>query len=179
MEAAATVPAASRGYDGGQKINGRKRHVIVDCLGMLLMVLVTPANTTDRDAAHGWLKRLRARHRNIALVWADGGYTGRLVDWARERLRIALTVVKRSDTTSGFTVLPRRWVIECTLSRQIHRRSRSRPCVSSRATSSYPYPENKHMARAKYTTTHPPGSQPRFGPKSRPLPVMPEARPCP
>jgi AraC-like DNA-binding protein len=104
--------------DNGKKINGRKRHVIVDCLGMLLMVLVTPASTTDRDAAHGLLERLRARHRNITLVWADGGYTGRLVDWARERLRIALTVVKRSDDARGFIVLPRRWVVERTLSWQ-------------------------------------------------------------
>lgn len=115
VKAAASVPTASRGFDGGKLINGRKRHVIVDCLGLLLMVLVTAADVTDRDAACGMLERLRSRHRKITLVWADGGYTGRLVTWAAEHLRIALTVIKRSDDTHGFTVLPRRWVVERTL----------------------------------------------------------------
>jgi transposase len=49
-------------------------------------------------------------------VWADGGYAGRLVDWAREKLRLTLQVVKRTDDTAGFVVLPRRWVVERTLS---------------------------------------------------------------
>jgi transposase len=115
VKAAASVPAGSRGFDGGKLINGRKRHVIVDCLGLLLMVLVTAADVTDRDAACGMLERLRSRYRKITLVWADGGYTGRLVTWAAEHLRIALTVIKRSDDTHGFTVLPRRWVVERTL----------------------------------------------------------------
>ncbi|MEV7190170.1 transposase, partial [Kitasatospora sp. NPDC093102] len=97
-------------------INGRKRHVIVDTLGLLLMVLVTPADTTDRDAACGMLKYLRARYRKLRLVWADGAYTGRLVDWARETLQLTLEIVKRSDDMSGFVVLPRRWVVERTLS---------------------------------------------------------------
>jgi transposase len=116
VKGAASVPAASRGFDGGKKINGRKRHVIVDTLGLLLMVLVTPADTTDRDAACGILPLLRARYRKIRLVWADGGYTGRLVDWAHEKLRLTLEIVKRSDDMSGFVVLPRRWVVERTLS---------------------------------------------------------------
>jgi transposase len=83
VKAAATVRASSRGFDGGKKINGRKRHVIVDSLGLLLMVLVTAADVTDRDAACGMLEHLRTRHRKIRLVWADGGYTGRLLAWAR------------------------------------------------------------------------------------------------
>lgn len=109
VKAAASVPAASRGFDDSKKINGRKRHVIVDCLGLLLMVLVTAADVTDRDAACGMLERLRVRYRKIRLVWADGGYTGRLVDWAKETLRLTLEIVKRSDDMSGFVVLPRRW----------------------------------------------------------------------
>ncbi|WP_280719786.1 IS5 family transposase [Kitasatospora sp. MAP5-34] len=116
VKAAASVPAASRGFDGGKLVNGRKRHVIVDCLGLLLMVLVTAADVTDRDAACGMLERLRSRYRTITLVWADGGYTGRLVAWAKETLRLTLEVVKRSDDVSGFVVLPRRWVVERTLS---------------------------------------------------------------
>lgn len=116
VKAAASVPAASRGFDGGKKINGRKRHVIVDTLGLLLMVLVTAADVTDRDAACGMLERLRAQYRKIRLVWADGGYTGRLVDRAKEALKLTLEIVKRTDDMSGFVVLPRRWVVERTLS---------------------------------------------------------------
>ncbi|MFJ1758661.1 IS5 family transposase [Kitasatospora sp. NPDC088134] len=115
IRGAASVPASSRGFDGAKKTNGRKRHIIVDCLGLLLMVLVTPADTTDRDAACGMLPHLVARYRTIRLLWADGGYTGRLVDWAKDTLRLTLEIVKRSDAQSGFVVLPRRWVVERTL----------------------------------------------------------------
>ncbi|WP_420706472.1 transposase [Streptomyces sp. MspMP-M5] len=86
VKGAASVPAATRGYDGGKKINGRRRHVITDCLGLLLMVLVCAADVTDRQAAHVMLPRLRSRFRTITLVWADGGYTGRLVTWVKEKL---------------------------------------------------------------------------------------------
>ncbi|MEU2135475.1 IS5 family transposase, partial [Streptomyces sp. NPDC018352] len=115
VKGAASVPAGSRGYDGGKKINGRRRHVITDSVGLLLMVLVTAANVTDRQAARVMLPHLRARFRKIALVWADGGYTGRLVDWAKEKLQLTLQIVKRSDNMSGFVVLPRRWCVERTL----------------------------------------------------------------
>ncbi len=86
----------------------------MDTLGLLLMVMVTAASVTDRDAGQTLLVRLRERHWRITLVWADGGYTGRLVDLARDVLRIALTVVKRSDDVSGFVVLPKRWLVERT-----------------------------------------------------------------
>ncbi|WP_246204745.1 IS5 family transposase [Streptomyces tailanensis] len=115
VKGAASVPAASRGYDGGKKINGRRRHVITDCLGLLLMVLVCAADVTDRQAARIMLPRLRTRFRKITLVWADGGYTGRLVTWAKEKLHLTLEIVKRSDDVKGFVVLPRRWVVERSL----------------------------------------------------------------
>ncbi|WP_331728355.1 IS5 family transposase [Streptomyces sp. NBC_01176] len=115
VKGAASVPSATRGYDGGKKINGRRRHVITDCLGLLLMVLVTAADVTDRQAARIMLPRLRVRFRKINLVWADGGYTGVLVDWAKEQLQLTLQIVKRSDDMKGFVVLPRRWVVERTL----------------------------------------------------------------
>lgn len=69
---------------------------------------------TDREAARTLLERLRMRHWRITLVWADGGYTGRLVDVARDVLHVALTVIKRSDNSGGFTVLPKRWLVERT-----------------------------------------------------------------
>ncbi|MGI5135603.1 MULTISPECIES: IS5 family transposase [unclassified Streptomyces] len=112
VKGAASVPAASRGYDGGKKINGRRRHVVTDCLGLILMVLVCAADVTDREAARIMLPGQRARFRTVTLVWADGGYTGRLVTWAKEKLQLTLEIVKRSDDMTGFVVLPRRWVVE-------------------------------------------------------------------
>jgi transposase len=113
VRAASSVPAATRGYDGGKKVPGRKRHMVTDCLGLLLVVSVTAANTGDREAAVPLLERLRAVHRTIRLVWADGGYTGPLTDWARNALRLTLQIVKRSDEPR-FVILPRRWVVERT-----------------------------------------------------------------
>ncbi|TDT97337.1 transposase [Streptomyces sp. 846.5] len=115
VKAAANVPAASRGYDGNKKINGRRRHVVVDCLGLLLAVLVTAADVGDRTAAMPLLRDVRARFHRLTLLWADGGYTGVLVAWARDRLKLTLEIVKRTDDVKGFKVLPRRWVVERTL----------------------------------------------------------------
>lgn len=114
VKAAETVGAASCGYDGGKKIKGQKRHVVVDTLGLLLCVIVTAACVQDRDGAHPLLARLREKFSTITLVWADGGYAGRLVIWAKQVLGLAVTIVKRSDDTRGFVVLPRRWVVERT-----------------------------------------------------------------
>ena len=114
VKAADTVGAASRGFDGGKKINGRKRHIAVDTLGLLLAVVVTAASVQDRDGACPLLAVLRERFSTITLVWADGGYAGRLVTWATGVLRLTVTVVKRSDDTRGFVVVPRRWVVERT-----------------------------------------------------------------
>ena len=115
VRAAETVGAASRGYDAGKKINGRKRHIAVDTLGLLLCVLVTSASVQDRDGARPLLEQLTTSCRRIRLVWADGGYAGKLVAWAAQRLRLRLQIVKRSDDATGFVVLPRRWVVERTL----------------------------------------------------------------
>ena len=114
VKAADTVGAATRGLDGGKKINGRKRHLVVDACGLLLVVLVTAAGVQDRDAGHRVLALLRERFSTITLVWADGGYAGRLVVWAQTVARLAVTIVKRADNTAGFVVLPRRWVAERT-----------------------------------------------------------------
>ncbi|MFF1321895.1 transposase [Streptomyces chartreusis] len=96
------------------------------CLGLLLVVAVTAANVGDRDAAMGLLIRLRRLHRDICLVWADGGYTGGIVDWARAKLALTLQVVKRTDDMEGFVVLPRRWVIERTFAWLMHSRRLAR-----------------------------------------------------
>ena len=85
VKAADTVGADSRGYDAGKRINGRKRHIAVDSLGLLLTVIVTAASVQDRDGAFRLLAVLRERLSTITLVWADGGYAGRLVDLGEDR----------------------------------------------------------------------------------------------
>jgi transposase len=107
-----------RGYDAGKKINGTKRHIAVDTTGLLLTVLVTAASVQDRDAARPPLQNLRKAFPPVRLAWADGGYAGKLVTWARTRLKPKLTleIVKRPDDLHTFKVLPRRWVVERTLS---------------------------------------------------------------
>lgn len=114
VKGADTVGASSRGYDAGKKINGRKRHIVTDTLGLLVVVLVTSAAVQDRDGGRLVLARARIAMPSIVLVWADGGYAGKLLAFAHQHLRIAVQVVKRTDKRPTFEVLPRRWVIERT-----------------------------------------------------------------
>lgn len=104
-----------RGYDAGKKINGRKRHLLVDTMGLLLMVMVLPANIQDRDGARNLLSAFftQGACRRFKHVWADGGYTGSLLEWSRRCWRCVIEIVKRSDLHT-FKVLPRRWVVERT-----------------------------------------------------------------
>jgi transposase len=102
----------SRCRDNGKLINGRKRHVVVDTLGLLLAVMVTAADVGDRAAAKVLLARVATAHHRLALVWADGGYTGSLVEYCLAVLTVVLAIVKRSDDMRGFVVLPKRWIVE-------------------------------------------------------------------
>lgn len=115
VRGADTVPKSSRGRDNRKKVNGRKRHIAVDVLGLVLAVVVTPANVQDRDAAKPLLARIAAAHRLLGLVWADAGYAGRLEPWALEKPDIVLEVVRKLPGQSAFVVLPRRWVVERSL----------------------------------------------------------------
>ena len=81
---------------------------------MLLAVVVTAASIQDRDGAHRLLVALRARCSTVSYIWADGGYAGRLLTWAKTVLSLTVEVVKRTDKIAGFVVLPRRWVVERT-----------------------------------------------------------------
>lgn len=107
-----------RGFDGGKKVKGRKRHIAVDTEGLLLGVKVTAANVQDRTGARLVLAMLATMLLRVTKVWADGGYrSGPLEKWLlglRPGSPIALEVVKRSDDLKGFVVLPRRWVVERT-----------------------------------------------------------------
>jgi len=104
-----------RGYDAGKKINGRKRHILVDTIGLILLVMVLPANIQDRDGAKQLLAAFFSQktRRRVKHIWADGGYAGALLETARRWWRCTVEIVKRSDLHT-FKVLPRRWVVERT-----------------------------------------------------------------
>jgi putative transposase len=104
-----------RGYDAGKKVNGRKRHVLVDVIGLLLIVVVHAANIQDRDGAMLVLGKAKGKFPRLQLIWADGGYEGKLIVWAKQFCNWILEIVKRSDDVKGFQVLPRRWVVERTV----------------------------------------------------------------
>jgi len=116
VKGADTVGAATRGYDAGKNVNGRKRHIVVDTLGLLLVVMVTAASVQDRDGGARILERLRFRMPGVAVVWADGGYAGRLVAYARLVLKLTIIIVRKKEGQRTFEALPRRWVVERTLS---------------------------------------------------------------
>src|SRR2546423_5403364 len=103
-----------RGYDAAKQVKGRKRHLLVDTLGLLLLVVVTAASVQERDGARLVFKRLRGGCKKLRLIWVDGGYRGQLVSWVQEHLRFRLRVVLHRDKQHGFKVLPRRWVVERT-----------------------------------------------------------------
>ena len=109
------VPAATSGFDHHKKVNGRKRHLLVDTMGLLITVAVTAAGTQDRAGAALALKRARARgRRRLALIWADSAYYGDWRHWAARELAITIQVVEQPPGQRGFQVLPRRWVVERT-----------------------------------------------------------------
>jgi putative transposase len=113
----ATEVAEERGYDGGKKISGRKRHIIVDTLGLLLVVVVTAASADDGTIAPEVLGRLTAEHRSrLELLWADGKYRNHHLDgWMVEtKAGYRIEVVSRPEGSVGFVRLPRRWVVERT-----------------------------------------------------------------
>lgn len=105
-------------------IKGRKRHLLVDTLGLVLGVAVTSASTTERAGAQVVLSQVLAWLIWLRILWVDGGYTGPLFgNWVKElRPKLAVEVVKRSDDTRGFKVVPRRWLVERTFGWLMHHR---------------------------------------------------------
>jgi len=125
-----TEQGGERGYDAGKKINGRKRHLLVDTNGLILDVLVHPANITDRQGAKLLLSPLKEVLPRLSLIWADSGYAGKLEEWVKNTLGWTLEIVKRPfegvrsvwvpqgveppEIPRGFVVVKRRWVVERT-----------------------------------------------------------------
>ena len=110
-----TESGGPRGYDAGKKIKGRKRHIVTDTQGNLVGLVVHPANVQDRDGGSLVLASIRRLYPWLRHVFADGGYTGDKLRGALVGLgKWTLEIIKRSDRTKGFEVLPRRWVVERT-----------------------------------------------------------------
>ena len=103
-----------RGYDAGKKVKGRKRHIVVDTQGLLLAVAVHPADVQDRDGAKLVISKLTGRFPRLSLIWADGGYAGKLIEWVATLTGWTLEIVRRPGNSHRFEVLPRRWVVERT-----------------------------------------------------------------
>ena len=99
-----------RGFDGGKKVKGRKRHIVVDALGLVLVVLVHAANIADVTAARMLLVDLSLTQPTVEHIWADQGYIGPKLQAVAASCGLTLEVVKRNSP--GFEVLPRRWVVE-------------------------------------------------------------------
>jgi putative transposase len=105
-----------RGVDGGKKTKGRKRHIITDTMGLLLAVVVHAANEHDSKAAPSVIEQLRGRFNRMIKIIADGGYRGDLIEKTKKMFGWIIEIVLRSDSTQGFQVLPKRWIVERTFS---------------------------------------------------------------
>jgi putative transposase len=107
----------SVGFDGGKKVKGRKRHILVDTLGLLMVVVVHAASVSETAGARLVLAELRKAWWRLRLIWLDGGYRESLFEWIKTLKRwreVRLEQVKRSDKQEGFAVVPKRWVVERT-----------------------------------------------------------------
>lgn len=125
-----TMVGGPRGYDGGKKVNGRTRHLLVDTQGLIIRAIVHPADIADRDGANLLLAPLQGQLPRWQHVWADSAYTGQVREWIQATLGCTVEIVKHWWTglrwvwvapgqepptlPSGFHVLPRRWVVERT-----------------------------------------------------------------
>ncbi|BAZ33910.1 transposase (plasmid) [Cylindrospermum sp. NIES-4074] len=114
----ATMVSIDVGFDAGKKIKGRKRHIIVDTLGLLIVVVVTAASVSEQAGAKQALSKLnqiRERMGRLIRIWVDGGYRGQdFTHWVMDVYRWLWSVVTRSEEQKGFVVLPKRWLVERT-----------------------------------------------------------------
>lgn len=108
--------AESKGYDAGKRVKGRKRHILVDTLGLLLKAKVLTANIQDRDGAKMLFLEIKEQMPRLRLIWADGGYRGKLIIWVAVQCLWVLEIVKRRDSVKMFVPLPKRWIVERTFS---------------------------------------------------------------
>jgi putative transposase len=111
---ASNVCEGNVGYDGGKKIKGRKRHIVVDTLGLILAVVIHTASIHDSNGATQTLQALKVKYLGcIKKIFADSGYIGDLIDWAKQFLGFEIEIVKRTEEHK-FKVVPKRWIVERT-----------------------------------------------------------------
>jgi putative transposase len=104
-----------QGFDAGKLVKGRKRHILVDTLGLLIAVVVTSANVQDYHGAKPVLNQVKDRCPRLKVVWVDGIYEKEwLIAWTQSECGWDLQVIKRTDKEKGFKLLPKRWVVERT-----------------------------------------------------------------
>jgi len=111
VKTATSVPNDTQGTEVGKKIVGRKRSIVVDTLGLLLLVSVTAASVSDNEAGKRLLTQLAADHPTITKAWVDTGYKAKAIEHGAS-LGIDVDVVPRNEQVKGFSVTPRRWVVE-------------------------------------------------------------------
>ena len=110
-----TEVGGERGYDGAKKITGRKRHLVVDSLGMILAVVVHTAGFSDYDGACFALVRLQEKFARLKVIWADSAYgCNDLPEWVRQTFGWILQTILRPVNAVGFVLLPKRWIVERT-----------------------------------------------------------------
>ena len=102
-----------RSYDAGKRVKGLKRHIVVDSLGLLMAIVMHTADIQNRDGAKIVLKKLRHKYPRLHIIYADGGYAGKLVEYVAITFNWVLSIIKRNDKQK-FVVLPKRWIVERT-----------------------------------------------------------------
>lgn len=107
------VAGEQRGFDAGKKVKGRKRHIVVDTLGLILAVVIQSAAVQDRNGADEVLIWMKRCWQKVNLVFADGGYSGGLVDRMKRAFGIEVQIVAKKQP-AVFQVLPKRWIVERT-----------------------------------------------------------------
>ena len=149
-----TESGGPRGYDGGKKIKGRKRHIAVDVEGFPIVIVVHEASVQDRDGALVVIRAMLEKAPTVIKLWADGGYQGPKL--ARQEIKLAdlVEIVNKLKESKGFTVIPRRWVVEQTFAWMSRCRRLAkdfeRTLESSLGTAgSLPVPDAPHRTRDK------------------------------
>jgi putative transposase len=102
------------GFDAGKQVKGRKRHIVVDTLGLLLVVVVTAASFPEANSAPLLGPKMQAKSARLKKIWADGGYKEQFIEWFRNQCKIMVEIVKRREGAIGFEVQPKRWIVERT-----------------------------------------------------------------
>ncbi len=128
-----TDMAGDKGYDGGKKVKGRRRHILVDVLGLIIFVSVTAASVQERSESKNIFNQLKTCMPRLQKIWADGGYTGPLVDWVKRKCGWVLEIIKPTKAKPGFHVRPWCWIVERTFGwlNKNRRLSKDYECLTS------------------------------------------------